>query len=107
MSDQPTRRRNIRRTIAAEKRGAPQDAPCTGRRWPVWMAGMRRAAIHGPKRGPGSGGSGKPDTTTRARQYRIAPPGRRPNPKLPAQQSRFRHTGGKLTDLLRLRGGTR
>jgi hypothetical protein len=28
-----------------------------------------------------------------ARQWRIAPPGRTPNPKLPAQQARFaRHT---------------
>lgn len=107
MADQPTRRRNIARTIAAEKRGAPHEAPCTSRHWPVWMAGMRRAAVHGPKRGPGVGSTGRPDTATRPRQYRIAPPGRRPNPPLPARQARFRHTAGPRTDLQPLRGGRR
>lgn len=107
MADQPTRRLNIRRTLDAMKRGTPESAPLTSRHWPSWVAGMRRAAVKGPKRGPGIDRTGKRDTASMARQYRIAPPGRTPNPKLPAQQPRFRHTAGPRTSLQPLRGGDR
>lgn len=46
---QPTRRRNIARTIAALRRGTPDLAPCQSGKWARWGAGLRAAAIRGKK----------------------------------------------------------
>ena len=41
---QPTRRKNIRKTINALRAGQPQDAPLVSAKWPAWVAGNRKRA---------------------------------------------------------------
>lgn len=81
---QPLRRKNIRATIKALGQGTLPGL--VSRYWPQWVAGMCRAALTGQKIAADLNHNRKPDTVRRARQYRVAPPGRRPNPPLPAQQ---------------------
>lgn len=94
MSKQPVNKRNIRRSIACLRAGDPLRAPHHGLRLYSWVAGNRHRARNPKQDGRDLDRPAKRPATTVARQWRSAPPGRRPNPKLPAQQARFaRHTG--------------
>lgn len=100
---QPLRRKNIRKTIVLLKQGERMNLPCYPRWLANWSAGMRKAAKVGKKIAADLDRNRKPASVSRARQYRIAPPGRRPNPPLPAQQKRFKRTFAFANELRNLR----
>jgi hypothetical protein len=97
MNKQPTNRRNLRRAIACLRAGDPLRAPHHGLRLYSWVAGNRHRAKHPVKTAADLDRPAKRPATTRARQWRIAPPGRTPNPPLPAQQRRYQHKMGIAT----------
>lgn len=88
------RRDNRARSIEAHKRGAPQSSPLWGARFDAWLAGQHRVAKVGKKSHRDLDRGHERVPATRERQYRCASPGRAPNPKLPAQQSRWERKPG-------------
>lgn len=101
----PVRRKNLRLAIACARQGTRYNAPLGSLRFYSWLAGNRHRAKNPAKTAADLDRPAKRPATTRARQWRIVPPGRIPNPPLPVQQARYRRQTGWANQLRSLRRG--